>query len=141
MRAQNEALKNQVETLNHVQAKLVAKSKRYRDMQKDHLESQLGIYRPGEVPTEEQLAARQASRESTRNKDGALGGKQSVASMGKDSTVSLPDEEKIQGELNQLIESEDEDGDIVNEIEAAQNVRLQAEKDDNLQLKRQVTSL
>ena len=75
MRAQNEALKNQVETLNHVQAKLVAKSKRYRDMQKDHLESQLGIYRPGEVPTEEQLAARQASRESTRNKDGALGGK------------------------------------------------------------------
>lgn len=141
MQAQNEALKSQVETLNHVQAKLVAKSKRYRDIHKDHLEGQMGMYKPGEVPSAEQLAVRQASRESTRNKDGELGGKQSVASMGKESAVSLPDEEKIQAELNQLIESEDEDGDIVNEIEGAQNVRLQAEKEDNLQLKRQVTSL
>ena len=31
MKKQNDALKEQVETLNHVQAKLVAKNKRYRD--------------------------------------------------------------------------------------------------------------
>ena len=35
----------------------------------------------------------------------------------------------------------DEDEDVVEKIEAAQNARLQAEKDDNMQLKRQVTSL
>ena len=31
IRGQNDALKSQVEALNHVQAKLVAKNKRYRD--------------------------------------------------------------------------------------------------------------
>ena len=38
IRAQNDALKTQVETLNHVQAKLVAKNKRYRDQVKEKLE-------------------------------------------------------------------------------------------------------
>ena len=52
--------------------------------------------------------------------------------MGKESAISLPDEEKVQAELNKLIESEDEDGEFVEQIEGAQNVRLQAEKDDNL---------
>lgn len=103
-------------------------------MHKDHLESQLGMFNPGEVPKDEQLM-----KKGTRN----LGpdGKSSVASMGKDSAVSLPDEDKIHAELNKLAESEDEDGEFVNKIEGAQNVRLQAEKDDNMQLKKQVTTL
>ena len=40
MQQQNADLKQQVETLNHVQAKLVAKNKRYREMQKSVIESQ-----------------------------------------------------------------------------------------------------
>lgn len=36
---QNQLLKEQVETLNHVQAKLVAKNKRYRDLAKSGLEN------------------------------------------------------------------------------------------------------
>lgn len=51
--------------------------------------------------------------------------------MGKESVVSLPDEQKIQAEIDKLVESEEEDDTIVNKIEGAQNVRLQAEKDDN----------
>ena len=38
IREQNEKLKAEVEALNHVQAKLVAKNKRYRDMHKGELE-------------------------------------------------------------------------------------------------------
>ena len=55
MREQNDALKAQVETLNHVQAKLVAKHKRYRDQHKDYLESKLGIFNPGDVAAGEQM--------------------------------------------------------------------------------------
>ena len=61
--------------------------------------------------------------------------------MGQESAVSLPNEEAIQAELEKIAESEDEDGEVVEKIEGAQNARLQAEKDDNMQLKKQVTSL
>ena len=55
MREQNDALKAQVETLNHVQAKLVAKHKSYRDQHKDYLESKLGIFYPADVAAGEQM--------------------------------------------------------------------------------------
>lgn len=55
MKEQNDALKQQVETLNHVQAKLVAKNKRYRDMAKEQLESQLGVFNPGDVDKDEKI--------------------------------------------------------------------------------------
>ena len=55
--------------------------------------------------------------------------------------VSLPDEAKIKAEINRLIESDNEDDEIVERIEGAHIVRLNAEKDDNQQLKKQVTSL
>lgn len=54
-----------------------------------------------------------------------------MQSLGVESGVSYPDEGKIKEELNKLAESEDEDGDMVNKIEEAQKVRLDAEKDDN----------
>ena len=122
VRNQNDALKQQVEALNHVQAKLVAKNKRYRDMHKSNLESQIGIFNPGDIPDGEQMPGLMAgSAESlglpgdgkgTRNADGTLisgGGKGSLASMGKESMVSLPDETKIKAQLGELIESEEED--------------------------------
>ena len=148
MQQQNEALKTQVETLNHVQAKLVAKNKRYREMAKEQLESQLGMFNPGDVAQDEKiqkirqeaLEAKAAGRNSAQD-GGIANGKQSVASMGKESAVSLPDEAKIQGEIDKLIESEEEDDVVVEQIEGAQNVRLNAEKDDNAALKKQVTSL
>ena len=69
-------------------------------MAKEQLESQLGVFNPGDVDKAEKIQQiRQGSRESTRNaaQDGSLGqnGKASVTSMGKESAVSLPDEEKI----------------------------------------------
>ena len=56
-----------------------------------------------------------------------------------DSAVSLPEEEKVKAELEKLAESDEEDELFVNKIEEAQNVRLEAEKDDNQALKKQVT--
>lgn len=53
--------------------------------------------------------------------------------------VSLPDEKKIKEDLDKILESEGEDEEVVGQIEGAHVVRLNAEKDDNLQLKRQVT--
>ena len=58
-----------------------------------------------------------------------------------DSAVSLPEEEKVKAELEKLAESDEEDELFVNKIEEAQNVRLEAEKDDNQALKKQVTQL
>ena len=57
--------------------------------------------------------------------------KGSMQSLGVESAVTYPDEGKIKEELNKLAESEDEDGEMVNKIEEAQKVRLDAEKDDN----------
>ena len=56
-----------------------------------------------------------------------------------DSAVSLPEEEKVKAELEKLADSDEEDELFVNKIEEAQNVRLEAEKDDNQALKKQVT--
>lgn len=65
------------------------------------------------------------------DKDQLGAAKASMQSLGVESGVSLPDEGKIKEELTKLAESEDEDGEMVNKIEEAQKVRLDAEKDDN----------
>jgi len=93
--AQNVALKEQVEALNHVQAKLVAKNKRYRDMHKSGLESQIGVFAPGILPEEEKQMGLTADAAGTRNPAG-LGVKNSQASIGLESAVSIPDEKTIQ---------------------------------------------
>lgn len=68
--------------------------------------------------------------------DGGKGSQASMISMGKESVISLPDEKIIKEEIHKLAESEDEDDFFLNKIEKAQNVRLNAEKDDNQRLKR-----
>lgn len=134
-----------------MQNKLLAKNKRYREILKNGLEGQLGIFNPGQIPDAEKLMASQESFEltggaagdgakthdaGTRNAAGSLekGGKGSVASI--ESAISLPDETKIKSELNKLAESEEEDDAFLSKVEKAQIVRLEAEKDDNKSLKR-----
>ena len=131
----------------------MAKNKRYREMLKNGLEGQLGIFAPGQIPDAEKLMASQESFElagkkthdaGTRNQLGdslSKGGKGSVASLGKESAISLPDEGKIHQELEKLAESEEEDDAFLTKVEKAQKVRLEAEKDDNKSLKRQMTNL
>lgn len=82
-----------MEALNHVQAKLVAKNKRYRDMHKSGLEGQLGVFNPGILPEEEKQMGLTADAAETRNP--GLGAKNSQASIGKESAVSIPDEKTI----------------------------------------------
>lgn len=97
-------------------------------MAKSNLEDQLGVFNPTDLPEGEGLVAAAG----TRNADGTLAqGKASVASLGQESVVSLPNDAKIQAEIDKLVESEEEDGEFVDKIEGAQNTRLQAEKDDN----------
>ena len=140
-----------------MQNKLLAKNKRYREILKNGLEGQLGIFNPGQIPDAEKLMASQESFEltgsaageagakthdaGTRNAAGSLekGGKGSVASI--ESAISLPDETKIKSELHKLAESEEEDDAFLSKVEKAQIVRLEAEKDDNKSLKRQMTNL
>lgn len=127
--AQNAALKEQVEALNHVQAKLVAKNKRYRDMHKSGLETQIGVFNPGVLPEEEKQMGLTADGAGTRNP--GLGAKNSQASIGLESAVSLPDEKTIKEQLKELAESEEEDFFHVEKIEKAHVTRLEAEKSDN----------
>ena len=100
MQIQNAALKKQVEALNHVQAKLVAKTKRLRGDNKEELEGQLGVFNPGELPDGEGM---------TRNDN----------LEGKESAVSLPEEAKIKAELEKIAESDEEDDAFVKKIEEA----------------------
>lgn len=120
--------------------------KRYRDLHKSGLEGQLGVFAPGDLPEGEKILASAESLpegKKGRNEGNSLadGGKGSMASQGKESMVSLPDEDKIKNEIDKLVESEEEDDFFLEKIEKSQKMRLNAEKDDNQRLKRQVTTL
>ena len=108
-------------------------------MHKSGLEGQLGVFAPGILPEEEKQMGLTADAAETRNP--GLGAKNSQASIGKESAVSIPDEKTIHDQLKDLAESEEEDFFHVETIEKAHVTRLTAEKDDNKRLKSQITDL
>lgn len=111
---QNALLKEQVEALTHVEAKLVAKNQNHKAKSKSWL--WLQVPEKNESIPEADEDAEDGIRKST-------------------------EEINARKELEDIQESDDEEAKNVEKIEGAHIVRLNAEKDDNLQLKRRLSQV